>query len=99
MFNPFSAESYRIHPKPPEGSPKPEPTPSSVEQSAPVAPIETTPVIPPAIELPSQSPSVEALNVPHEVIMTPEPNDLHSDAAKLMQDKTDQQVQDNPGAG
>lgn len=28
-----------------------------------------------------------------------EPNDLHSDASKLMQEKQDQQVQDNPGAG
>lgn len=100
MFNPFSAESYRFHPKPPEGNPKPDPAASSVEQPASVTPIEPAPVNPPSIEAIPQSPqAVEAINIPHEVLTSPEPNDLHSDAAKLVQEKTDQQLQDNPGAG
>lgn len=100
MFNPFSAESYRFHPKPPEGSPKPEPTPSSVEQPMSVTPIEPAPISPPSIEInPGPSQAVEAVSVPDVSSMSPEPNDLHSDASKLMQEKQDQQVQDNPGAG
>lgn len=100
MFNPFAAESYRSHQKPSEGNPTPEPSMSSVEQPAPATPSEPAPVSPPAIELPPQSPpAVEPLNIPHEVIVPPEPNGLHADAAKLMQEKTDQQTQDTPGAG
>lgn len=102
MFNPFSAESYRFHPKPPEGSPKPEPTPFSVEQTQSVTPIEPAPpaATPPSIEAVSQSPqAVEVVSMPDVSSLSPEPNDLHSDASKLMQEKQDQQVQDNPGAG
>lgn len=100
MFNPFARESYRSSQIPPEGKPKPETDPNSVDHQLSATPTEPTLANQPSIEVVPPSPQVvETISIPHEVVVEPEPNDLHSEAAKLVQEKTGQQVQDNPGAG